>query len=305
MVGYVDDAIVANQVRVRFDAAFHNSTPDRAEFFYPQCSCTNVNGAPGPGFPGASNNVNFQQAYVQAEYAPIRRFSFFTEIPIRWIEAQGGSFLAGSFTPPEIPSTRTQSGLSDVQAGVKVALIADGDQALTAQIRAYFPSGSGSIGLGTNHYSLEPSLLYYRRLSSRWTVESQIGDWHPIGGSMGELAGTETLSNFAGDVFFYGIGPSYALVNGEHFGIAPVIELFGWHVLGGLVTPDTPFPPNTVCTTGGDGCSAGGGTNIVNLKFGGRVRFGARDSVYVGYGRALTSAVWYQDIVRLEYRHTF
>src|SRR6202161_2874591 len=37
MVGYVDDATVATQVRVRFDASFHDSVPDRAEFFYPPC----------------------------------------------------------------------------------------------------------------------------------------------------------------------------------------------------------------------------------------------------------------------------
>ena len=39
MVGYVDDAIVGSQVRIRFDAGFKDNAPDRAEFFYPQCGC--------------------------------------------------------------------------------------------------------------------------------------------------------------------------------------------------------------------------------------------------------------------------
>ncbi len=310
MVGYVDDAIVGSQVRIRFDAAFDDSAPDRAEFFYPQCSCTNVPGAPGPNFPGASKDINFQEAYLQAEYAPVRRFSVFAELPVRWIEPQPGSFLAGSFnpntTPAEIPSTRTNAGVSDIQAGIKLAIVADRNQYFTLQLRAYFPSGNGSEGLGTDHYSFEPSLLYYRRLSERWAIESQIGDWHPIGGSQGELLGTHTLTNFAGDVFFYGIGPSYLLVKKRRIQFAPVVEMFGWHVVGGLETPPNPFPPNTICTTAGDGCSAGaGGTDIVNLKFGGRVMFGTANSVYLGYGRALTSAAWYEDIVRLEYRRTF
>jgi hypothetical protein len=310
MVGYIDDSTVATQVRVRFDASFQDSVPDRAEFFYPQCGCTNVPGAPGPNFPGASKDINFQQAYLQAEYAPVRRFSMFAEVPARWIEPQPGSFLAGSFNPntmpPEIPSTRTRWGLSDVQAGVKFALAADSNRRLTLQLRGYFPSGNGSEALGTDHYSVEPSLLYYQKLSDRWTLESQIGDWHPISGSKGEQLGTQTLSNFAGDVFFYGVGPSYLLVNRKRIQFAPVVELFGWHVLGGLETPPHPFPPQTICTFGRGGCSVeAGGTNIVNLKFGARAMLGRRNSVYVGYGRALTNATWYEDIVRLEYRRTF
>jgi hypothetical protein len=324
MVAYVDSAIIGSQVRIRFDDAFHDSAPDRAEFFYPQCSCTNVNGAPGPNFPGASGNINFQQIYLEAEYAPVSRFSIFTEVPFRWIEPQPGSFLTGSYdpnaTPPEVPSTQTNSGISDVRAGFKLALAASSNHSLTAQLKAYFPSGDGSLGLGTDHYSIEPSLLYYQRLSQRWVIESQIGDSHPIGGSLGETVGTTTLTNFAGDVFFYGIGPSYLLINGEHFKLAPVVEMFGWHVLSGLGTlpgsftqpgSNNPLPSNYICSidntgTTGLGCSnSAGGTNIVNLKVGLRTSFGNRNSVYVGFGQAVTHAVWYEHIIRIEYRYSF
>src|SRR5947209_20618620 len=34
MVGYVDDAVVGSQIRIRFDAGFHDRSPDRSEFFY-------------------------------------------------------------------------------------------------------------------------------------------------------------------------------------------------------------------------------------------------------------------------------
>jgi len=33
--------------------------------------------------------------------------------------------------------------------------------------------------------------------------------------------------------------------------------------------------------------------------------FKEKNSVYVGYGMPLTSEDWYDDIVRVEYRHTF
>src|SRR6476469_587599 len=39
MVGYIEDPSVASQVRVRFDAGFNMTSPDRAEFFYGKCGC--------------------------------------------------------------------------------------------------------------------------------------------------------------------------------------------------------------------------------------------------------------------------
>jgi len=308
MVGYIDDAIVGSQVRIRFDAGFHDSAPDRAEYFYAQCSC-NGTGAPGPNFPGASSNINFQQLYFQAEYAPVSRFSIFTEVPFRWIEPR--SFLPNSFNPnppqPEIPSLRTNSGISDVRAGIKLALAASSNHWLTLQLKAYFPTGDSSRGLGTDHYAVEPSLLYYQRLSQRWAVESQIGDWHPIDGSMGSVVGSHALTGFAGDVFFYGVGPSYQVIDREHIKFAPVVELFGWYVLGGLQTI-SPFP-SLNCAIGSvmnGGCSHdASGTNIINLKVGARTSIGSRNSFYLGFGQAVTHSVWYEHIVRAEYRYSF
>jgi len=296
MVGYVDDAIVGSQVRIRFDAGFKDNAPDRAEFFYPQCGCNP--GGPGPR-PGASNNINFQQLYLQAEYAPVRRFSVFTEVPIRWIQPQ--SFIPGTSNVVQGVAVTgaspfsNQSGISDVRAGFKLAVTASSDHSLTFQFKAYFPSGDGSRGLGTAHYSIEPSLLYYQRLSDRWAVESQIGGWLPINGS--SLSGR----NYAGDIFFYGFGPSYQLVNRENIKFAPVVELFGWHVLGGLELLGTGLLPPANTATVADAS----GTNIVNLKIGARTSFGRHNSVYAGFGQAVTHSVWYEHIVRLEYRYSF
>jgi hypothetical protein len=302
MVGYIDDPIVSSQIRIRFDDAFEDQFPDRSEFFYAKCSCYRLlagtpnldPNAPGPGL-AVPTAINFQQLFMNVEYSPHRRFSGFVEVPIRWLQPQG--FLAAPGPPSLFTPFSNESGLSDVTAGFKFAAVASEGTYLTFQFKSYFPSGDASKGLGTNHYSVEPSLLLYQRLSSRFTVEGQIGDWHPIGGSAGvPTAGSE---GFAGDIFFYGIGPSYKLYSRSRLQIAPVVELFGWHVLSGFQTDPKPQP---MPTSAADEVS---GMNIVNLKFGLRTNIGFHNSVYVGFGQALTHDDWYKHIVRLEYRYSF
>ena len=297
MVGYIDDAIIASQIRIRFDAAFHDNAPDRAEFFYAQCSCIS-----GPGPNPVVEDLNFQQLYMYAEYAPAKRFSFFADIPIRWIQPLS---IKVSGTPP----FTNEAGLSDVAAGFKIAALASPNRYLTFQFQAYFPSGNASTGLGTNHYSVEPALLYYQRFSDRIALEAQVGDSHPIGGSScPQPCNTMSTSMnppvpnsqaFAGDVFFYGVGPSYVLYRGENVQIAPVIELVGWTVLGGFVTD------SATATSAFQEALSAAGTNIVNLKVGARTMVGAHNSLYIGYGHQLAHAVWYKEIVRVEYRYSF
>ena len=72
-------------------------------------------------------------------------------------------------------------------------------------------------------------------------------------------------------------------------------ELAGWRVLSGS---------QTVWIAADHIADPAEGTNIVNLKMGGRLGVG-RSSVYVGYGRGLTDAVWYKNLVRAEYRYSF
>jgi hypothetical protein len=297
MVGYIENAVIGTQVRVRFDAAFHDNAPDRAEFFYAQCSCIS-----GPGPNPVVADLNFQQLYMYAEYAPVKRFSFFADVPVRWIQPQ-------SIAVPGTPPLTNEVGLSDVAAGFKLAALASSNQYLTFQFQAYFATGNASTGLGTNHYSAEPALLYYLRFSDRIALEAQVGDSHPIGGSScpQPCNTNSTMMNpplpnsqgFAGDVFFYGLGPSYVLYRGENVQIAPAIELVGWRELGGFVTDSATAKPLYQEAVSADR------TNIVNLKVGARTMVGAHNSFYIGYGHQLTHAVWYKEIVRAEYRYTF
>ena len=298
MVGYIEDATIASRIRIRFDAAFDDRFPDLAEFFYAKCGCyKSLAGivpaafdpkAPGPGG-GVPNRINFQQLYILGEYAPVHRFSAFVEVPFRWIQPQG--FLA----VPPFPPFGNQSGISDVRLGIKLGLVANEKQSLTVQLRSFLPSGDPAKGLGTDHASIEPSLLYNQQVTPRFAIEAQLGDNHPISGSRG--VPTATSSNFSGDVFFYGIGPSYEVYRTENVRFTPVVELVGWRVLGGFVS-NVGGPVSGVA-------SDASGTNIVNMKFGLRTTFHHHNSIYVGYGRGLTDADWYRDIVRIEYRYVF
>jgi hypothetical protein len=151
--------------------------------------------------------------------------------------------------------------------------------------------------LGTNHYSIEPSLLYYQKLSDRWSVESEFGVWHPIGGSVGVATTTNPHpEKFAGDVIFYGVGPSFKIVNTERVRFGPVLEVVGWNVRGGW---------ETVVASLDRIADSVSGTNVANLKIGARLGLAANHSFYLGYGHALTDAVWYEDTVRFEYRYSF
>ena len=298
MVGYIEDAMVGSRVRFRFDGAFDNSFPDRAEFFYAKCGCyQGLAGvipeafdpnASGPGL-GVPETINFQQLYLNAEYAPNSRFSVLVELPVRWLQPQG-------FKPiPPFPGFTNQSGLGDVRAGVKAALVAAEDRDLTFRLNAYFPSGEASQGLGTDHASFEPALLYHQKLGQRAALESQIGMLFPVGGNAG--VPTAVSEKFSGKVFFYGFGPSYQLYDNGRVRFAPVVELVGWRVQDG-------FQSQVGGPLLGAAASAGG-TNIVNMKVGARTSFDTRSSFYVGYGWSLTDAWWYKEIVRVEYRYSF
>ena len=292
MVGYIDDPTVGSQFRIRFDTAWNMATPDRAEFFYAKCGCYRSlppsspaydPAAPGPG-PGVLEGMNFSQLYLLSEYQTGRHISVFAELPFRWIKPT--DFIAGT------GSFGNQSGLADVHVGTKVSLASTNSHDVTVMVRASIPTGDATKGLGVDHGTIEPALLVRQTLGGRAQVEGMFGDVHPTGSAKGPVAGN---GNFAGDVLYYGIGPSVDLVQTRKLRLAPVVELVGWRVLSGYDT--------LAFVTNGNGDASG--TNIVNLKFGARVSMVNGGSFYVGWGTALTDADWYDHILRLEYRTKF
>jgi hypothetical protein len=81
-------------------------------------------------------------------------------------------------------------------------------------------------------------------------------------------------------------------------------------VLDGLkertLTPFEPIedPPGTLNPDFLEDYDTADGDTIVNVKIGLRYSTPAH-TAYVGYGRALTHEVWYEDILRAEYTYRF
>jgi len=299
MVGYIDDAVPSTELRIRFDGGFNDPYPDRAEFFYGKCGCyrslpTNSPAydpkAPGPA-PGVARNLNFQQLYLYGEYSPLRlpRFSAFFELPFRWIQPKFVENSGGTF--PD------HGGISDVSLGLKFAVLDTERSTVSLQMKAFLPSGDASRGLGTAHSSVQPGLLLYHSLSSRWKLEGQLQGWIPVNGSRG--VPTVGSSSFAGSILIYGLGVSNEIYHNSTIRLDPVVEFVGWHLLGGFQTQLE--PPGPV----GGAAAPQDGTNIVNAKFGLRTTIHDHSSVYVGYGRAVTDAAWYKNLLRVEYRYVF
>jgi hypothetical protein len=261
--GYIDFAKPMNQIRLRYDAAYNMNRPDRAEFFYGKCGCFGGN-APGPILP--ERTVDSQEPSLYVELAPTERFSAFIDVPFRMIN-------------PDV--NNNASGIGDLRFGFKYAMVYDEYQILTLQVRGFAPTGDARQGLGTNHYTIEPALLYYRNLSDRLTFYAELADWIP-------LDGTE----FAGNVLTYGAGLGYTVYNSGNFRVMPLVEMIGWSVLDGKELD----PQQGAVNASGD--------TIINGKLGVRAG-GPRQDFYFGYGRALTGEQWYQDIWRLEYRFKF
>jgi hypothetical protein len=284
--GYVDFAVPVTQFRLRFDAAYDNNRPDRAEFFYAKCGCFAQFGQRAPGPPLLETRVDYQELRPYLEVAWSKRFSTFIEAPVRFINPEQNA---------------NEAGFGNLVAGFKYALIACPDQYLTFQLTTTTPTADTDRGLGNELVTLEPGILWLRQLTDRLTLNAELRDWIPINGT-----------DFAGNILRYGTAVTYLAYNTRNFRIYPIGEVVGWTVLGGkelaVFNPGSPNGVNAVTQT----LDASGDT-IVNAKVGVRFGFGqligpallSRSDLYIGYGRALTGDVWYKDILRVEYSLRF
>jgi hypothetical protein len=287
-VGYLDPAIPASCIRFRFDAAYDNVHPDRAEYFYAKYQSIGGKGVPNP-----ESRVDYQDVTLQLEYAINKRFSVFAEVPYMWIN-------------PEVNSDARAFG--DMNAGFKYAAVANDDLFVTFQFRTYIPTGATDLGIGNGLVSIEPAMLFWKKINERTILEGGLYDWQPLNGS-----------DYAGNVVEYGLGLSYYVIDKCKWKVAPVLEVVGWTCLSGKqtavtvgqITPGAPAigiigigTPGTSGVAGVPGISAAGDT-IINIKPGIRVEYNDRWSFYVGYGHCITGDQWYRNLVRAELRWNF
>jgi hypothetical protein len=327
--GYLDNAIPKSMFRVRYDYMFDFNQPDRAEFFlaawreisfHPhgilnqQGTFQTVPTNGGKGMDPISQAINLQEISAYLELAHGDRMSVFAEIPFRTLSILK-SFHdndAGAFPEPGVgdphenleDSQTTAGNIGDVILGFKYALLADPERYLTFQFRTFFPSGDSRNGMGTGHYSLEPALLFYRRVTERLSFQSEFKGWIPLGGTT-----STTGLRWDGGVLTYGGGLGYDLIQRGDFRVTPLIELVGWSVLSGFETiisaDHTPLAFGALGVPHDHGTAPVGITTILNLKLGVRTYLTKNDDVYLGFGQALTPERWYNQIARAEYRRSW
>ncbi len=278
-VGYIDSSIVRNQLRFRYDSAYDSPTPYRAEFLYPKSKAplAGIADPNAPGLPLKETSIDFQEFSLYAESLLVDDLiSGFIEVPFRLIN-------------PDV--NENAGGISDIQLGLKAALWASDQEYLTFQFRTSLPTGDGSKGLGTETLRLEPGLLFLKRLPSCTLIEGEVRDVIPLGGTV-----------WAGNVLRYGVGVSQPWFYNDFCRLSPVVETVAWSVLGGRVGKGINTPQERVIDAN---------TTVANIKIGARLDLfsssynGGWHSVYLGYGRALTGAQWYDEVIRAEIRLAF
>lgn len=272
-VGWIDSALIGTQARLRYDARWRNPHPDRAEFFVGR-SKQYFDGfdISGRGFEVPESNIDMFEGTGYFEWAFTQRFSSFVELPLRYIR------------PTENP---TAIGLSDLSFGFKLAYFMMPEQVQTFQLRFTFPTASDGKGLGTGHSVIEPSLLLWQKLSEKWTLESELRNWIPVGGT-----------NHAGFTLRYAFGFSYDMYQSETVSVKPVTELIFWSTLRGYESEFIDSLPTFQSTEDARG-------TVIESAWGLRGTVWGNCDWYAGYSFAVTDTTWFRHNIRAELRWRF
>lgn len=277
---WADPARPVTQMRLRWDAGYDFSHPDRAAIFM---------ATPGPkgmldanGLPLAlSRSIRYGEFSMYTEGAT-EKIGIFTEIPYRRVE----------WDDPLIPDA---SGFSDMNVGTKTLLCDCELLQLAFQFKTYIPIGLSGKGLGTGHVTLEPSLLWALKLAPDTYFQAQTAYWIPVSG------GPE-----AGDMFHYHLALNHVL-----WRPCCGVELIGTAELNGFAVLDGASYVTTVNTQNAAGememvdIFERARTHILSLGPGLRVNF--CDKLDLGLGTAFTTTEnnFAKQLYRAEFRWRF
>ncbi len=206
----IPDSQPYSNMRFRFNAAYDERNPDRADFFWAQI------GGRGPKLPERS--VDYQDVIASWEVATGKAFSITTDIPLR--------FVAPDINP-------NAGGLGDIALTTKTVLLNGADWQITQYFRTELPTDDPGKGLGNGHVSLEPGFLFRLKWSPETYFHSQLTYWFPLGDN----------PVYGGQILKYGFGVSHLLYENDTFAAIPTLEFNGWTVLNGA---QTTFPVPTI-----------------------------------------------------------
>ncbi len=266
---HVDSALIGNRMRLRWDLGYKMDRPDRAEFF----TARNRTVFDGRGLARPETSVDAQELAVYLETALASRFSVFMEMPSRYLNPEQND---------------NAYGWGDLNFGFKVMFAVDETVWRTFQLRVHSPAGDHDRGMGTGHWTIEPGLLVFQKLTPFLNLEAELRDWIPIDGTV-----------TAGNVLRFAFGLSHDLMHtSSGYLIRPVAEIIGWKVLRGEATASYPADPfgatfNTISESNRD--------TIINGAFGVRIGSEVAD-VYLGYSKALTGPAWFNNAMHVEFR---
>ncbi len=267
---FADYARPRTVTRFRYDNLENMVRPDRNQFWIQGVSNatkTNKGRVRNPA-------MRLQEIYLYQEAAGAMG-SFFVEVPYRQINP--------NFMP-------TQAGFSDINFGVKSMFYDRELLQMSFQFRTFTPSGNATSNLGTGHFSLDPSIMASLKLAPDTFLQSQVGNWIPLGGN----------SKLQGGVLYW-----FTSLNQVVWRPAPnspliaTLEMDGWSFEDGGYTTALKKNDKPVIRPDGGGVSyfnigPGLRQSICNkLDFGGVLTF------------ATNSAHWAQPWFRFEVRFLF
>jgi hypothetical protein len=268
---FADYARPRTVTRIRYDNLENLVRPDRNEFWMMQVQPTQK------VFRKLINlTARLQEVYVYQEAAGARG-SFFIEYGYRQLNS--------NFMP-------TQAGFSDLNFGVKSLFFDCELLQLAFQFRTYTPTGNATLGLGTGHVSLDPSILASLKLGPETYFQGQFGNWVPIGSSSPIAGGMFYAFTSLNQVLWYP-SPDSPLIG--------TLEMDVWSFENGGYTNALEFHPGLKSSL----VEKGGGVSYFNIGPGLRQTICNR----LDFGGAITWAPsnvhWAEPWFRFEVRFLF
>lgn len=167
---FVETARPVTQQRIRWDAGMNLILPDRSEYFWARAD--GIGDGPRPNGALAVPSLDYHELSLYTEVA-FGNLGFIVEVPYRSVDPIAADF---------------GSGFTDLNVATKALLFDCELLQISFLFRTFIPSGNASKGLGVDHVSFEPSLLFGIKLNEKAFIQGQVSEWIPIEGDR-EYAG--------------------------------------------------------------------------------------------------------------------